>query len=240
MSSKIDLRACTIYLRDGLSGSAVGTAPEEGDTTLSIGTVVLNSVDTELVPVGARFTIAGEAGGTVHVVSARVPSGDGPTTEISFLPALGATPGTAITFASQEVEIKVGDGDLKYTEADEYIYDSERGLLDTVRKGDDQPMEVSMNFIFDQVKSGTGEVITPIEALKGSGNASEWVTSSSELCDPYAVDVLVRDVRVCIAGESRDYLFPDFRCEKRDYSFKDASIAVNGKCNVTEPTITVA
>jgi len=220
-----------------------GTPPAEANASLTIETVVLNSVDTDLVPVGARFTIAGESVATVHVVSARVPIDAGPTTEITFTPALGAGSygtGAAITVQSQEVEIKVGEGDLSYTEADEYSYDLERGLLDTVRKGDDQPMEVALNFVFDQVKSGTGEVITPIEALKGSGNASEWVTSSSELCDPYAVDLLVQDVRTCVAGESRDYLFPVFRSEKRDYSIKDATIAVSGKCNRTEPTITVA
>lgn len=220
-----------------------GSAPVETDATLSIETVVLNSVDTDLVPVGARFTIAGESVATVHVVSARDPSDEGPTTEITFTPALGAgayQTGAAITFQSQQIEIKIGDGDLKYTEADEFSYDLDRGLLDTVRKGEDQPMEIALNFVFDQVKSGTGEVITPIEALKGSGNASEWVTSSSELCDPYAVDLIVEDVRTCVAGESRDYLFPDFRSEKRDYSIKDATIAVSGKCNATEPTITVA
>ena len=162
---------------------------------------------------------------------------------ITFTPALGAgtyADGGVLTFQSQEIEIKIGEGDLKYTEADEYKYDKDRGLLDTVRKGDDVPMEVSMNFTFEQVKSGTGEVITPIEAVKGIGAASEWVSSSSDPCEPYAVDVVVVDARPCGSAQSRTYTFPDFRSEKRDYDIKNANIAVSGKCNATEPIITVA
>ena len=33
-------------------------------------------------------------------------------------------------------------------------------------------------------------------------------------------------------------LFPDFRYEKESFDIKNASIAVSGKCNVTDPTIT--
>ncbi len=219
-----------------------GTAPLETDTTLTIETVVLNTADTDLVPVGARFTLAGETvSTTVHVVTDRDPSAEGPTTEVTFSPALGAGSygtGAALTFAPQQIEITVGDGDLKYTEGDEYMYDLDRGLLDTVRRGDDQPMEVSVDAVFDEIKSGTGEVVTPIEALKGTGNASEWVSSSSNTCEPYAVNLVMQDVRTCATG-SATYLFPDFRSEKRDFSVKDATISISGKCNVTEPEITL-
>jgi hypothetical protein len=220
-----------------------GSAPAQTNTSLSIGTVALNSIDPDLVPVGARFTIAGEAVATTkHVVTARTPASTSPTTSITFTPALGApatsySTGAVLTFEANEVEITIGDGDLKYTEADQFKYDLDRGELDTVRRGDDQPMEVTTNFTFDQVKSGTGEAITPIEALKGTGAASEWVTSSSDLCEPYAVDVVVNDVRPCGSAASSTYTFPDFRSEKRDYDIKNATIAVSGKCNALEPII---
>jgi len=224
-----------------------GSAPVATDTSLSVTTVVTNEDITTVIPVGARFTIAGEAAATVHVVTARTPStfpATAATTAITFSPALGApttsySTGAVLTFAPQEVEVKIGEGDLKYSEADQYKYDLDRGLLDTVRKGDDVPMDVSLNCTFDQVKSGTGEVITPIEAFKGTGNASEWVSSSADPCEPYCIDIRVDDVRPCGATNSRTYLFPDFRSEKRDYDFKNAAIAVSGKCNALEPTITV-
>ena len=244
--ARIDLRNCTIYVKDGLGGTAAinepTTPPAASDATFDIDTIVLNTSDTDLVPIGARFTVAGEtAATTVHTVTARTPTSAGPTTNIVFTPALG--PGTyadsgAITFQSQQIEIKIGEGDLKYTEADQFKYDLDRGELDTVRRGDDVPMEVTTNFTFDQVKSGTSEVITPIEAIKGTGAAAEWVSSSSDLCEPYAVDLVVEDVRPCGSASSAKYLFPDFRSEKRDYDLKNASIGVSGKCNALEPIIT--
>jgi hypothetical protein len=243
--ARIDLRNCTIYLKDGLSGTAAinepTTPPAQGDANFDIDTVVLNTAVANRVPIGARFVVAGETAQTVHTVTGRTPADAGPTTNIVFTPALGAgtyADGGVVTFQSQELEVKIGDGDLKYTEADEYKYDKDRGHLDTVRKGDDVPMDVSMNFTYDQVKSGTGEVITPIEAIKNIGAASEWVSSSADPCEPYAVDVVVEDVRPCGSAESSTYIFPDFRSEKRDYDLKAATIAVSGKCNATEPIIT--
>ncbi len=246
--ARIDLRNCTIRLKDGLSGTAAVnepvTAPVATDTTVAIDTTVLNTTDTDLVPVGARFTIAGETTATtVHTVTARTPASTSPTTEITFTPALGAgtyVDGGVLTFAPQQIDIKIGDGDFKYTEADQYKYDLDRGQLDTVRTGDDQPMEITMNFTFEHVKSGTGEAITPIEALKGINAAAEWVSSSADLCEPYAVDVEVLNVPPCGTSGSDTYLFPDFRSEKRDYDIKNATIAVSGKCNAIEPTITRA
>ncbi len=218
-----------------------GDAPAEDDTTLDLSSVVLNSTDTDLVPVGARFTIAGETvSTTVHVVTARTPEATSPTTQITFTPALGAgtyEAGAVVTFLPQQVEITVGDGDMKWTEAKEYKYELDRGTLDTVREGDDQPMEVSSNFVFDTVKSGTGETITPVEAIKGTGNASEWVSTSATACEPYCCDVEVVDDRPCGGQYTTTYTFPDFRWEKLDYSAKDGTIAVSGKCNATEPTV---
>jgi hypothetical protein len=231
----------------------VGTAPVATDGSLAVTTVVLNtSGDDQLttaIPVGARFTIAGEAAATtVHVVQSRTPAtfpAAAATTAIVFLPILGAATttyatGAVLTFLPQEVEIHVGDGDMKWTEADQYKYWLERGSLDTVAKGDDVPMEVSMNFTFDQVKSGTGETVTPIEAIKGIGQAIEWRSTSSDACEPYACDIEVEDTRSCSSEHARTYTFPDFRSEKRDYDVKTAAVAVSGKCNAVEPVITVA
>jgi hypothetical protein len=234
----------SVDVAETVDGGA-GAAPAQADVTLNLSSVVLNSADTDLVPVGARFTIAGETAvdgaAPVHVVTARTPESTSPTTVITFTPALGAgsySSGAVVTFAPQQVEITVGDGDMKWSEAKEYKYELDRGLLDTVREGDDQPMEVSSNFVFDTVKSGTGETITPVEAIKGTGNAAEWVSTSSTACEPYCCDIEVVDDRPCSTQYTTTYVFPDFRWEKLDYSAKDGTIAVSGKCNATEPTVT--
>ena len=133
--ARIQLRDTTIYLQDGLSGTAaLNESPSGGETDLDIDTIVLNTDDTDLVPVGARFTVANEPSSPVHTVTARTPVGTGPTTNITFTPALAAGPSDddVITFLPQRIEIKIGEGDLSWTESREFIYDLDRDLLDTV------------------------------------------------------------------------------------------------------------
>ena len=240
-----ELRHCTIKVRDGLSGQALVnqamTAPMANDTSLTIDAVALNSIVATKVPVGARFTIAGETDAdTVHTVTGRTPTSAGPTTAITFTPALGA--GTyadngVITFTNQEISIKLGEGDVKWTEKNEFNYDLDRGNLDGVRKGNEVPMDVSFNFIFDHVVSASGEPITPMEAIKGVGAASEWVTSATDKCEPYAVDIVVEDNPPCQPQNAETLTFPDFRSESREGSFKDANISISGRCNAQEPIV---
>ena len=210
-----------------------------GDATIDIDTVVLNTDVTNMVPVGARFTIAGEtAADTVHVVTARTPSGAGPTTNIVFSPVLGAgtySENNVLTFHPQELVITIGDGDLRYTERDEFTYDLDRGELDTVRRADDVPMEVVSNFIYEHITTGTGEDVTPMDAIKRKGSASEWVNAAADVCEPYAVDLLVIHTPPCGTAEKEFTLFPDFRSEQREVNFRESNIQITGRCNRLEP-----
>ena len=62
--ARIELKYCTIRMRDGLNGTALVnqpvTAPAPGDTTLTVDTVAVNSLTPDRLPIGATFTIAGE------------------------------------------------------------------------------------------------------------------------------------------------------------------------------------
>lgn len=237
--ARIELKHCQVLIRDGLAGTAAieDMSVMAGDTTLSIDTVALNTDVTDMVPIGARFTVASETGSPIHTVTARTPADSGPTTAITFTPALamGAADEAVLTFLPQQISIKVGDGDVKYTETTNYSYDLDRGELDTVREGDEAPMEVTLDFTYEHITTGTGETITPMDAIKRRGAASEWVSSSSDLCEPYAVDVVIVHTPPCGTADNEITTFPDFRAEKRDVSFKDAVVNVTGKCNVTEP-----
>lgn len=241
--ARIQLRDTSIYIQDGLSGT--GAVNESGlsgtETDFDIDTVVLNSDDTDQVPVGARFTVAGETGTPVHTVTARTPS-TGTTTNVAFTPALaGAVADDAVvTFLPQRLEVKIGDGDLSWTESRELIYDLDRDLLDTVRLGEEQPIDLELAFVFEYVTTQSGKAITPIDAIKRINEASEWVSSSADLCEPYAVDMYAIHCIPCGTDEDQDFLFQDFRYETLDYSIQDASISVSGRCNVTDVTSTRA
>src|SRR3989304_61639 len=122
--ARIQLRDTTVYLQDGLSGTAdindASPADLTGEVTLDVNgaTVVLNTDVTDLIPIGARFTAAGETGLPIHTVTARTPSGAGPTTNIVFTPALASdiTSTATLTFLPHQIKIRVGDGDLSWTE----------------------------------------------------------------------------------------------------------------------------
>ena len=345
--ARIELRDASIYIQDGLSGSATieEATPGATDTSVEINTVVLNSTDTDLVPVGARFTVNTVNNTTTYTVTSRVPTneqqtisindscsggnftltyeaqetgniaydaafgdvqsalellstigsgnvsvtggpgpttdwvaeftgsaltgtdlnpmtGDGtnltggntvvtitetvdgaasPTTAVGFTPAWGAeTPAASdvMTFISQRIDVKVGEGNITWTEAKEYEYLLDRGDLDTVKEGDEQPLEVSLEFVYEHITTGTNEDVTPVDALKRINDASEWVSSSSDLCEPYAVDMIVLHCVPCGSEEDEQVSFTDFRYESLEFDLSEATIAVSGRCNVSEATST--
>jgi hypothetical protein len=246
--ARIELKNCVIKLKDGLSGTGAinepTTAPVATDTEFDIDTTVLNAggLGTDVVPLGARFTVAGETTPVDHIVTARTPAdGLSATTNIVFTPALGAgtyVDGGVITYAPIELEIKIGDGNVTYTEANEYEYDLDRGVLDTVRAGDQVPMDVSLDFVYEYITTGTGETTAPMDALKQIGDASEWRSSSSDPCEPYAVDVEVVHTPICTTQDIETTVFPDFRSESREPDLGEAAVSVSGRCNATQPTVT--
>ncbi len=247
--ARIELKNCIVRMKDGLSGTGAinepTTPPAETDLEFDIETIVLNAggLGTDVIPIGARFTIAGETDATqVHVVTERTPSdGSATTTNIVFTPALGA--GTyadegVVTFTANQLDIKIGDGNVTYTESNEYEYDLDRDLLDSVRAGAEVPIDVSLDFVYEFIVTGTGEAISPMDALKMRGGAAEWRSSSSDPCEPYSIDIEIVHTPICVTAEIETTIFPDFRSESREVNIGDANVSVSGRCNVTEPTIT--
>ncbi len=162
--------------------------------------------------------------------------------ELTFTPALDVADLPAnddvITFLPQQLDIKIGDGNVTSTESNEFEYDLDRGLLDTVRAGDQVPMDVSLDFVYEYITTGTSEAISPMDALKQIGGASGWVSSSADPCEPYAVDVQVVHTPICTTQEIETTVFPDFRSESREPDFGEASVSVSGRCNATQPIVT--
>ena len=244
--ARIELRHATIRLKDGFSGTAaINDTPADGVTTLDIDTVSVNSpLGTDVIPVGARFTFTADTVRT-YTVTGRTPTdGSATTTNIVFTPALATatlpSDDDVLTFTSQQLDVTIGDGNLTYSEAKAYDYELDRGNLDTVREGDDQPLDVSLEFVYDFVTTGTGETITPVDALKQKGAAAEWVSSATDPCEPYAVDMEVEYLVPCGSAGTEDEvtIFPDFRYEGLDFDLSEATISVSGRCNATEASVT--
>ena len=240
--ARIELRDALIYIQDGLAGTATvnEATPDANDTDADILTPVLNTDVTDLVPVGARFTVSTANQDTEYTVTARTPTSNGPTTNIAFSPAWGdPTPANTdtLTFIPQQIEVKIGEGNTTYTENKEYEYLLDRGDLDTVREGDQQPMDVSIDFVYEHVTTGTSEDINVVDALKRQGSASEWVSSSDDLCEPYAVDIVIDHVTPCGTDENELTTLPDYRDESLEFDLDAATISTSGRCNAIEASV---
>ena len=139
-----------------------------------------------------------------------------------------------VTFLPAQIEIKIGEGNLTWSEKKEYIYLLDRGNLDTVKEGNEIPVEVSLEFVYEHVKTGTAEDISPVDALKKTGNTANWVSSATDQCEPYSVDVVVFHEAPCGSTQDETLTFADFRYESLDFDLSAATISVSGKCNVSE------
>ena len=130
--------------------------------------------------------------------------------------------------------VKIGDGNLTWSEKRNVEYKLNRGLVDEVRLGDDIPMDVRFDFVWDFLKSDTGEPVTIEEALKKTGAAASWVSSDADTCRPYAVDLEFTYDPDCGATKTEVIVLPDFRWEELAHDPKAGQVAVTGKCNATE------
>lgn len=240
--AQIELRNTTIYFEDGFTGSAAvnnsGGYPS-GATSMDIDNLTgLPDAGTEVFN-GVRFTVAGETGSPIHTVT----NHDGPpTTNITFTPPLASavSDNAAITFLPARIEIKVGDGNLTWTESREFEYVLDRGNLDTVRTGDDQPLELELSLMYEFYTNGSGGtwLPSPVDFLKRQGEAANLASTSSDPCEPFSIDIKVVYDPPCGSEQSEEYTFPDFRYESLEFNLREASITVSGRCNATQPIVT--
>jgi hypothetical protein len=136
-----------------------------------------------------------------------------------------------------EIEVTIGEGNLTWTERKNIEYVLDRGNLDEVREGDQAPVELSIDAIWEYIKSLSGSGTPTIEdALKNVNEASTWESSDSDACRPYAVDIEIYYVPDCATGDTELITFSDFRYEQLDHDLRAATISVSGRCNITMPT----
>lgn len=142
------------------------------------------------------------------------------------------------------IEIKIGEGNLTYTERKEIEYTLDRGRLDEVREGDEVPMEVRFDFVWDYIKgsstTGTDAVPTVEDALKKRGAAAAWISTDDDSCRPYAVDIEIDYEPNCPGQDKETIVLPDFRYEQLEHDLRNGTVSCDGRCNVKEAAVTRA
>ena len=150
---------------------------------------------------------------------------------------------------SNEITVKIGDGNLSYTERRNIEYILDKGSLDDVREGDEVPVQVQMDATWSYIKgpssastvtSGSPSGTPTIEdALKRVGAAANWVSTDADACRPYAVDLeLVINPQPGGCGDQETILLSDFRYEEIGHGLREGNLSISGQCNVTDATAT--
>ncbi len=163
------------------------------------------------------------------------------TARIAITPVLVAatTAGGSVTFGGRRLAIKIGEGNINFSETVTREYILNRGNIDTVRDGDDVPMDVSFDFVWEFLAAVGGSAVPTIkEVLNQTGEASTWLTTSSDACEPYCIDIEIYYDPGCGGDNTEETVLPYFRHEKLDHNLDDSQISCTGKCNATVATVT--
>lgn len=236
--SQIDLKHATIYIEDGYDGPAGAANALVNNMSGYSASAVTMTVDgiTGAVVTGDRFTVAGDD--VVHTITAHTET-LGNTTSITFTPALGdaVVNDAAITWLPHQLEVNIGEGNCSYDESRNMQYKLNRGNLDTVREGDQVPMDVKIDANWEFLRASSGDPPTIEEVLKKTGAASTWVSSSADPCEPYAVNIIIDYVPPCGDIQAERITLPDYRWEKLSHDPKAGTISTTGKCNAIVATV---
>lgn len=137
---------------------------------------------------------------------------------------------------ANSLTLKFGDGNFTWSEKVNREYVRDRGILDTVRDGDDEPVDVKFEGVLEYYTGPGTPAPTVEDVLTKSGDASTWA-STGATCEPYAVDIELVNTPTCSGAKAKETLtFADFRYESVDYDVKAGTVSVTGKCNITKPT----
>jgi len=237
-ASASDVQTALEALSNIAPGDVIVTKPATGKWIVKFTQAYLN---TNVAQMTATDVDLSGGGDTVTVSTLNQ---GGTTGIITFSPAFATADGIPadnadITFLPARIEIKVGNGNLTWSEKREFDYVRDRGDLDTVRRGDEQPVEVKLDLLYEFYTNGSGGawLPSPIDFLKQQGEASTIASSSSDPCEPFAIDIEVVYDPPCGSELNEDYTFPDFRYESLEFNLRDATISVTGKCNSVEPGV---
>lgn len=145
---------------------------------------------------------------------------------------------TALTSGPRTLVIKIAEGTISYTEKKNLQYTKDKGVLSVTRLGDQEPMDVKLDAIWEHIKASTGSgTPTPEDVLKNRGEAVAWVTTDPDACQPFCVDVEILDGRTCGSSQREWITLPLFRYESIDHDAKNGTLMFSGKCNATQATV---
>ena len=261
--AKIDLKNSPLTLWDGTLGTLTTTAAATNDGQVQLDVlskhIGTNKISLTLVDPGEAGSLSVVVTGRAIVVTLAWAT-SAVTTTATLLAALltadadvaalctavvdplgdgsGLVDAQAITTldGQKSITITVGEGTLTYSEKAPREFVKDRGNLDTVRNADQEPVDVSLDFVWDFLTSESGGSTPTIEeVLKRTGVAlsETWLTTSTDICQPYCIDIEVANTPVCSSVANEYTMFEEFYYETLDHDIKEGSVACSGRSNRT-------
>jgi len=231
---KFDLKDAEIKFKDGYAVAGAinnGAGEAAGNSTIAVDGF------TTAIANGETFKVGSDT--TTYTVTAHTET-LGKTTAITFTPVLAAkaNDNAVVQFQPHTLTVEIGEGNVSYTEKRNVEYQRDRGTLDTVRLGDEEPLDVSFDFTWKFLTSETGATVPTIEeVLKRTGPAADWVTAADDTCEPYAIDIYVEYTPLCEDQQKELIILKDFRYEQLAHDMKGGTVSCTGKCNVTDAIV---
>lgn len=262
--SQFDLKRALVKLVDGRQATLTTTAgvgvngeiiltdasKHRGTMTPITITIVVGGVSTALTVVvtGTNIVVNGATDGMSvgTTTAAQMATAILAATSIVTIAQAGTGAGlisaqaiTSLAAGPRSLQMKIYEGTVNYDEKVNRVYVMDRGLLSEVRNGDEVPMDVKFSAIWDFVQASSGSGTPTVEdVLKNRGEAAAWVTTDEDTCRPYCIDVEITYDPLCSPTKREVITLPYFRYEDDGRGLKDGSLAISGKCNVTQATST--
>lgn len=258
--SQIDLKEAEVRIFDGTLGEAtLDSTASDADLTITAKSKHIGSdkISVELVDpaassasltvtvTGRKISISLATDGTsaITTTAAQVKTAiDGDADASALVTVALETAGTGVVDAIAEtsldgqnsISIKFGEGNLTYSEHRNVQFTRDRGILDTVRNADEEPLDLSIDGIWEYITATTGGTPTIEDVLKRIGEAAAWVTTADDTCQPYCVDVEVWNAPNCTGIEDEIVMFEEFYYETLDHDLREGTISTSGRCNRTQ------
>lgn len=259
--AQIDIKECEIRAFDGTLGVVtLDSTPGDSDLTFTAVSkhIGSNRISVELLDPGAAdaslgVTVSGRKitvnlatsatsaiTSTATLVKAAI---DGDSDAAALVVVALETAGTGVVEAQAEdwlagqksLSIKIGEGNLTYSEHKNREFTRDRGILDTVRDADDEPLDLSMDATWEWISSvGSSGTPTFEDVVKKINEASTWVTTADDTCQPYCIDIELWNEPGCGAIEDEILLFEEYYYETADHDLSEGTISTAGRCNRTE------
>ena len=188
---------------------------------------------TGLLADGDTFTISTETGTPLHTVSAHSET-LGNTTSITFAPSLASAvlDDTTITILPHSQTVHIGEGNMTYSEKRKIKYVTDRGILNTVKLEEDQPLEAKLAYEWDFLTSSISEGIpTTEDVFKFRNLCANWVSTSPDKCEIPCVDIVLYNTPPCNGVSAEQIVLHMFRWEDLAHDPKAGTVDVTGKCN---------